>query len=365
MADGIHELTAGYALDALDGDERRAYEEHLAGCERCRDDLASFWDVTSALAVAASGPEPSPELRERVLASVRAEPQNVVPLAPRRRGYVLPAVAAVAAVAAAVAIGLGVYALSLSNDLDDARSALSQPPQVVPIEGVDILVAEAEIKDVEAELGSRGWRFPKLTPYNERFYREWMHESPPMMHPGRQSVVDVHHAILPKTSRLQPSSARLLEHAVAVRPGIHVLCPAHMVLHSAAHLFHDGEIAGAIRDLVDLDGLLRHFAKSADFWPSLLAEAPALGLTRPAFYAVHHTRRMLDTPVPADVLREIEAWAPPAPVAWLMEGLIERAVQGRDGPSASYSAFALYVRSHWLKMPPMLLARHLARKAFS
>ena len=145
MADGIHELTAGYALDALDGDERRAYEEHLAGCERCRDDLASFWDVTSALAVAASGPEPSPELRERVLASVRAEPQNVVPLAPRRRGYVLPAVAAVAAVAAAVAIGLGIYALSLSNDLDDARSALSQPPQVVPIEGAEgRLLVQAE-----------------------------------------------------------------------------------------------------------------------------------------------------------------------------------------------------------------------------
>jgi anti-sigma-K factor RskA len=54
-------------------------------------------------------------------------------------------VAAVAAVAAAVAIGLGIYALSLSNDLDDARSALSQPPQVVPIEGAEgRLLVQAE-----------------------------------------------------------------------------------------------------------------------------------------------------------------------------------------------------------------------------
>jgi len=37
MEAGIHELTAGYALDALDPDERRAYEAHLAGCERCRN----------------------------------------------------------------------------------------------------------------------------------------------------------------------------------------------------------------------------------------------------------------------------------------------------------------------------------------
>src|SRR4029079_6175388 len=70
MEAGIHELTAGYALDALDPDERRAYEAHLAGCERCQQELASFWESTEALAVAASGPAPSPALRERILADV-------------------------------------------------------------------------------------------------------------------------------------------------------------------------------------------------------------------------------------------------------------------------------------------------------
>ena len=39
METGIHELTAGYALDVLDDDERWAYEAHLADCERCRADL--------------------------------------------------------------------------------------------------------------------------------------------------------------------------------------------------------------------------------------------------------------------------------------------------------------------------------------
>jgi anti-sigma factor RsiW len=32
-----HGLTVAYALDALDADERRAYEEHLVDCERCRE----------------------------------------------------------------------------------------------------------------------------------------------------------------------------------------------------------------------------------------------------------------------------------------------------------------------------------------
>jgi anti-sigma-K factor RskA len=124
---GIHELSAGYALDALDADERRRFEEHLAECDRCREDVSAFLEVTSALAVAAPSAEPPPELRERILTTARAEGQNVIPLAPRRerRQFLVPAVAAVAAAAAAVAIGLGLYSASLSNDLDDARRAVA------------------------------------------------------------------------------------------------------------------------------------------------------------------------------------------------------------------------------------------------
>ena len=80
MENGIHELTAGYALDALDADERWAYETHLASCERCREELTSFWETTEALALAASGPSPSPGLRDRILASAREERQVVVPI---------------------------------------------------------------------------------------------------------------------------------------------------------------------------------------------------------------------------------------------------------------------------------------------
>lgn len=141
METGIHELTAGYALDALDSDERRLYEEHLAGCERCRDDLSAFWEVTGALAVAATGPEPRPELRERILADARAERQNVVPLDAGRRSLLVPAVGAVAAAAAAVAIGLGLYATSLSNDLDASRAVIEQlsdpDARTVSLQGAD------------------------------------------------------------------------------------------------------------------------------------------------------------------------------------------------------------------------------------
>jgi len=127
METGIHELTAGYALDALDPGERSAYEAHLAGCEQCRQELSSFWETTEALAVAASGPAPSPALRERILAEVRAEaPQNVVALESRRRRRAVPVLAVAAAIAAVVALALGLRAFDLSGQLDDTRAALDR-----------------------------------------------------------------------------------------------------------------------------------------------------------------------------------------------------------------------------------------------
>ena len=123
MEISLHELTAGYALDALDPAEREAFEAHLEDCEPCQEELASFWEVTGGLAAAADGPAPSPALRERILDSARAEEQNVISISSRRR--VSPVLASVTAIAAAVAIGFGIYAVSLNGQLDDSRAALS------------------------------------------------------------------------------------------------------------------------------------------------------------------------------------------------------------------------------------------------
>ena len=228
---------------------------------------------------------------------------------------------------------------------------------------IDILVPMRDLGAVERILQEHGWEFPEIDAYDNRYYREWMHELPPMVHRDRRSIVDVHHGILPQTSRLKPSSERLLEHATRIGDGVRVLCPAHIVLHAAAHLFHDGEIAGAIRDLVDLDQLLRWFGRDAAFWRNLRRETPALDLARPAYYALRYARRWFGTPLPDDVIAEMAAWSPPAAVVRLMDTLVDRAVMGHSGRASSAAVFALYVRSHWLKMPPLQLVRHLIKKA--
>ena len=118
----VHELTAGYALDALDPDERERYEAHLAGCERCREELQGFWAVAGALGRAAEGPAPPPSLRGRILEQARAERSVVVPL---RRRVAFPALSAAAAAAAVAAVAIGVWATDLSGDLDRARNEIA------------------------------------------------------------------------------------------------------------------------------------------------------------------------------------------------------------------------------------------------
>ena len=128
-ANALHELTAAYALDALDPEDARAYEAHLARCERCRDELAALAEAAGALALATEAPAPPRELRARILQQAQRERPNVVPMRPRR----LAPVAAVAAVAACVAVGLGIWAASLSNKLDRRDAELARQQKVTAI----------------------------------------------------------------------------------------------------------------------------------------------------------------------------------------------------------------------------------------
>jgi hypothetical protein len=83
------------------------------------------------------------------------------------------------------------------------------------------------------------------------------------------------------------------------------------------------------------------------------------------YYVLRYVRRMLQTPVPANIDGALTA--PPAPIVALMDRLVERSllpVSGRYGSLGEESArLALYIRSHWLRMPPRMLAAHLTHKA--
>jgi len=128
--ESVHQLTAAYALDALDSHDEREYEEHLRVCDSCRSELVSFRGTAATLAYAVAAPAPPPALRERILAQAREERSTVVPM---RRRWVVPGLGAAAAVAAAAAIGLGIWAASLHSDLSGSRKALSQQQTIARV----------------------------------------------------------------------------------------------------------------------------------------------------------------------------------------------------------------------------------------
>ncbi|MFE1437584.1 anti-sigma factor domain-containing protein [Streptomyces sp. NPDC058739] len=84
----LHSLAAPYALDALDADERRRFERHLAGCERCAGEVRALSEDAVRLAWSTAAAPPA-ALRDRVLAAVATTAQEPV-AAPERAGR-LPA----------------------------------------------------------------------------------------------------------------------------------------------------------------------------------------------------------------------------------------------------------------------------------
>lgn len=234
---------------------------------------------------------------------------------------------------------------------------------------VDIMVPKAGLDDVERALRRYGWESRHLDAYDQRYYRSWMHELPPMRHIKRQTVIDVHHTILPETARLSPEAKKLLDAAQPLdKDGkLRVLAPEDMVLHSATHLFHEGEFRYGLRDIVDLDGLLRHFGAEALFWPQLIKRAKELDLVRPLFYGLRYTKQLLGTPVPEATLKAADEGRPAGIMLLLMDALFSRGLVPHhvscDDWFSKGARWLLYARSHYLRMPLYLLIPHLVRKA--
>ncbi|HEV2818223.1 MAG TPA: nucleotidyltransferase family protein [Allosphingosinicella sp.] len=218
---------------------------------------------------------------------------------------------------------------------------------------LDILVPRESLPAVESALLDAGWeRLKQAGGYDDVYYRRWMHELPPLIHKDRDRMIDVHHTILPLTARPRPDAAALIEGSVALDNGLRVLAPADMIVHAAAHLFADGDLAGGLRNLWDIDRLLREF-DSVDFRRTLEERARLHQLAAPVGRALRLARRLYGTPVAAGRLTVADR---------LFEArLLARNSWGQE--RGKLLRFAFYLRGHLLRMPPLMLARHLWTKA--
>ncbi len=236
---------------------------------------------------------------------------------------------------------------------------------------IDIMVRRSSLEAAERTLVHSGWMGSTLDGYDQRYYRQWMHEIPPLQHLRRQTTLDLHHSIVPPVSYPAFPAGKLWQQARPVEgmPGLFTLSPIDMILHSAAHLFHEGEFDQGLRDLSDLDLMIREYIQEEALWEALLMRAAELGLERPLCYALRCVQPLLGTPVPEPVQQRA---ARQKGRGWLPGRLLDRLFLMAfvpDHESCRVSGgrtarFLLFIRSHWIKMPWQLLFPHLIRKGW-
>lgn len=209
---------------------------------------------------------------------------------------------------------------------------------------LDILVPRDRLAEVERALLAAGWEWVKEDPYDDAYYRQWMHELPPLIHVERDRMIDVHHTILPLTAKPRPDAAAMLADAVPVAEGLYVLSPEDRVIHAAAHMLADGDLQGGLRNLWDIHCLLAD-ADAVALWQ----KAAAHGLARD----VDRARRL------ASALYGDGSPLRPSDRLFVAR-LLARDGWGRE--TRKLLVFAFYLRSHLLRMPLPMLLRHLFTK---
>jgi hypothetical protein len=234
---------------------------------------------------------------------------------------------------------------------------------------IDILVPREHLADAQGRLITAGWAETELDEHDRQYYHQWSHEVPPMRHALHGLELDLHHNILPPIGHAVVDASLLLARLQDSRwPAWKVLHPQDQVLHSAAHLFGDSEVRDRLRDLVDLDGLLRDFGTQPGFWAGLPDRAQQLGLMEPLALACHFAQTWLQTPVPPAVQQRLRAQGPaPWRRAWLHPLLASILTPTEPDEARSWrqgaAAQVFLVRYHYRRMPLRILLPHLWHKA--
>ena len=221
---------------------------------------------------------------------------------------------------------------------------------------LDILVPSESLLKTETALLGAGWEWVKEDGYDDLYYRRWMHELPPLIHRERDRMIDVHHTILPLTARSTPDAGALVADSVRLESGLRVLSPPDMIVHAAAHLFADGDLAGGLRNLWDMDRMLREFGSRDGFWSSLGERARLHELAPAVSRALRLAESLYGTPVDRGLAGKRASF----------DRLFKRRLLARNGWGQTTNKplrLAFYARSHWIRMPPLMLARHLWTKA--
>lgn len=241
---------------------------------------------------------------------------------------------------------------------------------------IDILLNQNDIAKIEIALKCQGWKSQKTNDHDQTYYRKYMHEIPPMQHIMRGTVIDIHHNILPicndnkiDISLLSANALKLDANDYLLSHHHYVLAPAAMVLHSAVHLFHEGELEQGLRGLSDLDILLSHFEENEiNFSQQLIELAEKINQQQSLFYAWRYLAKVFNKKLPKIAQTFIENYQSQITNLTIIDFIFTNLFTAHHSTTSSWG-FSLatqlaYWRAHFLRMPLRLLIPHLLTKSW-
>ncbi|MCU4675571.1 nucleotidyltransferase family protein [Catenovulum sp. 2E275] len=234
---------------------------------------------------------------------------------------------------------------------------------------IDILVNKDELGAIELRLRVAGWLRGQIEDYDDKYYREWMHEIPPLHHKDRQTVLDVHHNILPKTNQRHFSANEFNFISIDIEQvgRVKTLAYEDMFIHSAVHLFTESEFNNGLRDIVDLDSLLLELeALDRDIVNRIIERAIKLNVSNYVYYAFRYTYLIMNNRLACYGLEQLSFAAPKHLYVFdlVFINVFKPDVAHLKSFKVSLAKLVLYWRGHLLRMPLRLLIPHLCRKAY-
>tara|TARA_Y100001949_G_scaffold167005_1_gene164260 strand:+ start:4210 stop:5343 length:1134 start_codon:yes stop_codon:yes gene_type:complete len=231
---------------------------------------------------------------------------------------------------------------------------------------IDLLLLKDDIPKVERALHLFGFVSDTDSEYDQKYYREWAHEIPPLRHFQRGTVLDVHHNLVPIVSGRAPDIEFFLESTVETDYGVEVLRPAAMFLHSAIHLFFSEEFTNGFRDLSDLSLLLDEIVNDVDEVNCLLELAENTGFENELFLAFRYLEKVFNKQIPADIKHGLKQPLPSGIKLALTDFIFGKVLAANhrlvDVRFRGLAQWLAFVRGHLLKMPFKILVKHTLSK---
>jgi len=232
---------------------------------------------------------------------------------------------------------------------------------------IDVLVDKSEIDAAEQSLSDNGWRSKPVSIYDDKYYREWSHEIPPMLNLQRGTIIDLHHNIVLPISGKNPPLKILTNDPCETEESGRVLSVVSAIIHSSVHLVINEDVSKGYRDLLDISTLIEDNESTA-FWEELYSKSTTLGFIAEVYVCLILCQKIAKTEVPGCILEKFALEVGTPFNNWFINNVYYLAIQPHSELIQTFkhklAVFIVMILGHFKKMPLKVLIPHTIHKLY-